>query len=202
VYFWNADDAAHCAQGLESARAEISFPVLPVLRGGITRPLQYPSGTLLAAAPSSAARGTWQPLHFEITPQERAVSYRIRLSRQAGGALGEAQELVEHPSAQASFELPAGTQLDLAPGEYSWEAWAIVDGLDVPLGSRSFDIVDDAPARAALAQFDALAEPARSSATLAWLVEHARWSDARAFALRRIPTSPERDAFLAGFPGR
>jgi hypothetical protein len=31
VYFWNADDAAHGAQGLESARAEISFPVLPVL---------------------------------------------------------------------------------------------------------------------------------------------------------------------------
>ena len=33
----------------------------------------------------------------------------------------------------------------LGPGHYTWEAWAVVDGLDVHLGRRDFEVTLDAP---------------------------------------------------------
>lgn len=207
-YVWKSRGAPQGAERSEVALlandAASVFPNLPVLRGDTSLALRFPSGRVLAAAPNSiqeAGEGTWHGLHFEITPQAEAQSYRIELSRAAESAFGKPQLIAEHGSPQPSFELPAGLVQPLAPGEYAWEAWALVNGLEQPLGTRSFEVVDDAAARDQLRICNALAEPARSKTALGWLVAHEFFSDARAWA-RALPQSPERDAFLAGFPGR
>jgi len=208
AYLWNSGRSPLGAERGELAQLtadkSFEFPELPVLRGESAMALHYPSGRVLAAAPDSAQSrisGTWFTPCFEIAPQPQAQQYRIELSRAPQAAFGKPERIADSSSAQPSFELLAERLQPLAPGEYSWEAWALVNGLEQPLGRRSFEVVLDAAALEQLRTFDAMAEPARSNAALGWLVAHEYFSDARAWA-RSLPASPQRDEFLSQFPGR
>jgi hypothetical protein len=176
------------AQGPEVASAP-RFPAAPLLRGDLTGPLLYPRIAVLARAGGELVH----PLGFEIQPQEGASAYRVLLFG------GTDEEPVLRTEAEAAHLTAVAERLE--PGRYTWEAWAVVHGLDVPLGRRDFEVRHDAELLAELERWSVLPEPERSERTLALLVERGFASDARAWA-RGLPASPERDAFLGRTPGR
>jgi hypothetical protein len=89
----------------------------------------------------------------------------------------------------------------LTSGHYTWSAWARIDGLAVPIGSRDFELVSDGPLVEAL---NALRQDEAADASeqlLARLHEQGLASDALNFA-RSLPPSPARDEYLSRKPGR
>jgi hypothetical protein len=174
---------------------KINFPSDPLLRGQTPGELLFPREKLLRSE-----QGLWSPLLFEIEPRERATSYRVILRRHGGGAFDEGTEVLTVESAEPDVA-PKVEAADLAPGFYTWEAWATVDGLDVALGSRDFEVVADAALLDGLRTRNTAAEPARSESILHLLHDAGFSSDARAFA-RTLPPSPERDEYLARRPAR
>ena len=175
-------------------RPTLRFPTAPLLRGEETDALLFPRDALLL----DASR-TWQPLRFELAPRERATRYRIALRATDGSAFDAGREVQSIESDVPELVAQAG--LELAPGHYTWEAWAQIDGLDVELGRRDFEARREPGLLAELATRDSASEPARSESILHLLHERGFVGDARAFA-RTLPASPERDAYLARRPGR
>ena len=165
------------------------FPQAELLRGDLGGPLLYPRSAVLAREGGELLH----PLEFELEPQDGASSYRIELTRRADE---EPVLSVDGTGARVPTLLA-----HLEPGAYTWEAWAVVHGLDVLLGRRDFEVRHDTEALGLLAGFEALPEPPRSERALALLFERGFFSDARAWA-RTLPPSPERDAFLQRSPGR
>lgn len=165
------------------------FPDAPLLRGDFSGPLLYPRNAVLARADGELVHD----LHFEIEPQVDATSYRIELTRADSGA-----KVLGVESAATIIDA-AERRLDL--GRYTYEVWAEVRGLDVPLGRRDFEVRHDAGLLAELGELDSRPEPERSEHALQRLVEAGFESDARAWA-RTLPPSAERDAFLERSPGR
>jgi hypothetical protein len=80
------------------------------------------------------------------------------------------------------------SDIPLAEGHYTWEAWAVVDGLDRSLGERDFQVVDDSALRLQILDL-------RPVARVRHLHEAGYLVDARCVA-RRLPASSERDAYL------
>ena len=186
--WWSASQQGPHASG-PVASATPRFPQPELLRGDLSGPLLFPRSSVLVRADGSPL----QPLLFELEPQPDAASYRLTLARRENPSI--LSEL-GGTTPSLTWDLPG-----LAPGAYTWEAWAVVHGLDVPLGRRDFEARHDEGTLAELAELDALSEPARSEQALALLVERGYLADARAWA-RSLPASPERDAFLARPPGR
>jgi anti-sigma factor RsiW len=185
---WRLLTAPHEVEGGPSAGVP-RFPEAPVLRGDLGGPLQYPRNAVLARADGQLAHD----LVFEIEPQADATSYRIDVFHAEGG-----ERLLHLKGAGAQI---TASERTLAPGRYTYEVWAEVRGLDVPLGRRDFEVRPDAEVLEQLAALESRPEPERSEKALQLLVERGYDCDARAWA-RTLPASPERDAFLARSPGR
>jgi anti-sigma factor RsiW len=171
------------------------FPEAPVLRGtgeAGTSPLLFPRDRVLAGADGA-------PVHavlFELVPQDGAASYRVELRRHDGGAFDVGVEV-----GRLQGDAPAldASHLALEPGHYTWEAWAVVHGLERFLGERDFQVAFD---EALHAEWDELAdEPERGLRRLRLLHERGYVGDARALA-RTLPESEGRTRYLEGIPGR
>lgn len=191
----------------------LQFPPPPLLRGELVEALLFPRDRVLAAPGDSS---TWygndsawsnRP-RLEIAAQSAASEYRIELRSHAGGAFEEGVPLLRVEGPGPIFEIDplrtldlAGRQLMLGAGHYTWEAWVVVNGLDRPLGSRDFQIVEDADLRTALAGLEPESEPGRGMSALRLLHEAGFLTDARSFA-RQLPPSAERDEYLRRTPGR
>lgn len=162
----------------------------PLLRGEAPDALLFPRGPVLAAeagAPWSLFAAA--PV-FELTAIDGASRYWVVLQRHDGGAFAEGDAIarVEGPEPLLACESA------LAPGFYTWTAWAEIDGLDRLLGAHDFQVVEAGSLWAELADMS----PEQAVERL----QRARfWSDARALA-RRLPPSAERDAILRWAPPR
>ena len=171
------------------------YPELPVLRGEESSPLLYPRGNVLADETRFAAP---LPPSFELTPVDGAELYRIQLRKHAGGAFDVGTELSvfedETPTLSAQLS-------KLAPGHYTWEAWALVRGLERPLGERDFRVVADAGIAAQWQELESLPEEERGARRVALLHNHGYFGEARTLA-ESLPASEERDAYLEAWPGR
>lgn len=167
------------------------LPQSPTLRGEGAGPLLFPRDRVLAAAPEGIPGPLFasSPL-FEIEHQPGASHYRIVLRRHDGGAFDQGAVV-------ARFEGPSPllhTDLELTRGNYTWEAWVTVDGLERSLGARDFEVGASSelvPTGPELEGWSAL-ERLHGAGLL---------SDARAFA-RSLPPSSERDRYLEALPGR
>lgn len=190
-----AGDAAAGPDG--TVLASVRYPQAPVLRGDQGGLLLFPRDALLARADGAPL----SPWVFELEPLEGASSYRCRLWRRGAEPLDEGVLLVEVEDEAPTLALAEDDARALAPGLYTWEAWAEVDGLSVPLGRRDVELRDDAATRAALDELRALDPPLRDERSLALLHERGYLGDARALA-RTLPASPERDAYLGRAPAR
>lgn len=166
------------------------YPEKDVLRGAAEGDLMFPRGKVLAGEEG----GLWSELVFELVPRDRAASYVVYLTRTQGGAFEAGERIAELES--GTPEVPAGPVVEklMVPGHYTWEAWAVIDGLDVHLGRRDFEVVEDEQVLAQLDRLRGEPEPERSEAILRLL--HTRYpTDARAHA-RTLPPSEEREAYL------
>ena len=74
-----------------------------------------------------------------------ATLYRVIVRRHSGAALAVGGEEVLHLE---SNTLELGTEAALDVGHYTWEGWAVVNGLDVPLGSLDFEVAQHPEASA------------------------------------------------------
>ena len=184
---WSADAAGPRA---------LQLPQAPLLRGDNPGPLLFPRDRVLAGDD-----GLLHPLRFEVVAPERAASLRVLLERHAGGALDRGERVASFEGGPDAIQLAPEQAAALEPGHYTWEAWALVDGLDVHLGRRDFEVVRDPELAARLAELERLEEPDRSEALIAFLHERGFLGDARALA-RDLPATPERDAYLRALPGR
>lgn len=174
------------------------FPAAPLLRGNAAGALAYPRGRVLAptAIPSWASVG--RRLVFEIAERPGATQYRVELSRHQGGAFETGEIVRTLVSDGPTVELEP---LDLAPGHYTWRAWALVQGLDERIGDRDFEIVADAATVSAIDELAGDAEPGRSHAAVRRLWADGFYADAREIA-RALPPSADRDEFLRRTLGR
>jgi hypothetical protein len=178
----------------------VGFPQAPLLRGSAGGPLFFPRDRVLHATP--AVRAAFPALDgrvvFEIEPQAEATSYRVDVARHAGDAFAaDEASLMKLAGASSTIQATA----EIAPGQYTWTARAVVRGLDQDLGQRDFALVDDADVSSQLETLASRAEPGRSLAAIKLLHERGYFGEARAIA-RAMPASPERDAYLAQVPGR
>lgn len=176
------------------ASGEIRFPVEPVLRGADEVALLFPRDALLVGED-----GTWSLLAFELAPRPRATRYRIELRRNDGSAFDDGRSVLRLDGPAPRLEATALVALE--PGHYTWEAWAEVDGLSVPLGERDFEARLEPALVAELALALGSGEPLRSETVLNLLHLHGFVGDAREYA-RRLPPSPARDTYLNTRPGR
>jgi len=160
-----------------------SLPSSPLLRGLNEEALLFPRGRALP--PDSLAEGGFADRpHFELVEVPRASSYRVMLSSNSGGAFEEGELLLTLESEGPSLR----SEVPLAEGHYTWEAWAVIDGLDRSLGERDFQVVDDSALRLQLLDLSPIAR-VRHLHEAGYLVD-ARW------VARRLPASSERDAYL------
>jgi hypothetical protein len=178
------------------------FPQPPLLRGETQTALAFPRGRVLL--PAEELQATWPgwgaSLQFEIAPQAEASSYRVLIFRHDGGAFAQRTELARLASPVPQIASTTGA-LGLGAGHYTWEAWAVVRGLDQLLGTRDFEVQADEALVRELAQLRGESEPQRTLAAVHRLHAHGYATDARELA-RRMPASPERDAYLGQVPGR
>ncbi len=194
VFLWGGGEQPSRARDIGAER--IRFPSAPLVRGDAGGALWHPRGRLLAGP-----RGLFSRLEFELAPRERAQRYRAELERHDGAVFSKGEPILAIEGDVAHLHAVDADALELAPGHYTWEGWAEVDGLHTPLGRRDFEVVRDDELIAELARRDAAPEPARSESILHLLHGAGFESDARAFA-RTLPPSPERDAYLARRPVR
>ena len=172
-----------------AALPEVRYPSFPTLRGERPGPLLFPREQLLAGA-----GGLYRPMVFEVLAPEGTTLVRVRLEQHAGGAFDKGTTVADLSASTGWLEGGEQTR-KLAPGRYTWEAWAVVHGLDQPLGRRDFEIVLDPSTVERLGSLEQQPEPQRSESILALLHVRGYQSDARSFA-RSLPASPARSAYL------
>ena len=175
----------------------ITYPASElVLRGDSGGELLFPRERVLAGAEA----GVHSALRFELAPREGATGYVVYVESHAGGAFDRGERVATLRSDESVLALTPEARAALAPGHYTWEAWAVVNGLDESMGRRDFEVVLDPATLARIERLEVRDEPERSEGILELL--HTSYpSDARAYA-RTLPASPEREAYLARVPGR
>ena len=162
------------------------WPTPPLLRRAGEEALWYPRGRVLHAGPAGFAAGAF----FELAPVPGAERYRVRVLGHGGSAfdVGHTVAVVEGQRGELTLDAALGA------GHYTWEAWAVVDGLERALGERDFRIVVDRDVQEDLGD-------ARSPVERVRVLHEAGYvTDARHLA-RSLSPSAERDAYLAP-PGR
>ena len=182
-----------------SHETALRFPTNALLRGATTDNLFFPRASILYATPElvKAWPALGERLTFEMRAQPKAQSYWIQVSENDGSAFGANKSLWKQPTRSATFV----ADRDLAPGHFTWEAWAVENGLDRNLGTRDFEVVADAAVTNKLLAIAGRAEPERSLEAVRILHESGFGTDARRIARGMKPT-PERDAYLNQVPGR
>lgn len=174
------------------------LPAAPLLRGELSNELLFPRDRVLALPGAASNSTTSARPSFELSPVPGARGYKVELFEQDGGALaaGSLKQVLRSVDPVLAGSDP------LLPGHYTWHAWALVDGLERPLGALDFEVVEDAPLAAELQR--SLSDPAPTVGELVELIselhEAGLCGDARALA-RRLPESPEREQYLLP-PGR
>jgi len=194
----SASDAPFAAP----ARSALEFPAARTLRGEYDGALLFPRGRVLAGAEGALFR---PDLAFELDADDellaQATAVGIELYRTGGGAFDEGVLVAELEGLAPGERAPlASTGVELAPGHYTWTAWAEVDGLLRPLGELGFEVARDAEL---LRDWEALAglDPTeRRFRRLALLDERGWRTDARAFVRAEFPPTPERAEYLGRRP--
>jgi hypothetical protein len=174
-----------------------AWPQAPLLRGEAADALIWPRGRILERTPALArfVPALAAAVPFEVAGATGAV--RVQLVRTQGGAFDDPVPLHNWILGPQSSAPPA----PLAAGHYTWKAWTQERGLDVELGSRDFEVVDDPALAAEIADFLAAGGEGAVVRAVARLDAAGFRADARALA-RTLPPSPERDAYLGRAPGR
>jgi hypothetical protein len=161
------------------------LPIAEPVRGTQAWALTSPAGPLLWVP--AAAANEWFDVgcapRFELVPMEGATEYFVEVYRHGGGALDAGERIADLANVEPVF---AAFQLD--PGRYTWRAHATVRGLDVDLGARDFQVVENVDL---IERTDGL----RRAEAIVMLHESGFESDARRLA-EGLPQSPERDAYL------
>ena len=179
-----------------SGWSAVQFPAAELMRGEEAGRLLFPRNRVL---PATDGPRFGSGLVFELSSEVRGESYRISVARHTGGAFDAGTPVFEL-SAGTPLLRPSPEQLSLlSPGDYTWEAWAQIDGLDVQLGRRDFHVQDDADLAARLEAVADRPHLERVSRQLTLLWEHGYRADARALA-RALPESSARDQFLDRTP--
>ncbi|MAF67623.1 MAG: hypothetical protein CMJ84_18450 [Planctomycetes bacterium] len=176
-----------------------ALPEAPLLRGATNTQLAFPRRRVLHVSAPNAWHGLplgAEPL-FECAPQPGAEGYDIEVFESGGTAFDAGRRVAHLADSQPHL---AGIH-SLAPGAYTWQAWAVVDGMRCELGERDFQVVPDRLLEAELEALAGLGEPARSVRAVRLLHEAGFLADARTFA-RRLPQGAERDAYLGRTPER
>ena len=181
-----AASLAALAGGLMFFQGENSAPGLPsypLLRGSAPGSLLFPRGPVLLAIGDQA-------LLFEVNPVPEAQGYTVILRAHAGGAFAEGSLVTQ--LAGNTPNLPLDQTLPV--GHYTWEARAMVNGLEQPLGERDFEVRQN---EAFLQELNGqkARKRIRSLHAAGYL------TDARALA-RLLPSGSERDSYLGSNPGR
>lgn len=161
-----------------------AWPTAQVLRGPQQGPLLAPGGSLLATELGASWSGL--PI-FHLRPVEHASSYRVRVLQTDGGAFDLGQPLLELLAEEPAIPSEASFEA----GHYTWEAWAMVDGREILLGTRDFRMRADEEAKAVAEA----ASAAQGGARVRILEEAGLFVDAR-LAAEALPPSAERDAYL------
>jgi hypothetical protein len=163
------------------------FPTHALLRGEEAARL-FPRGNLLASSPGGGIR-------FELPQVEGAQTYRIEVHAHGPSAF-EQGDLV----ANLRAEIPELLAERLAPGLYSWRAFASIRGLESEIGNTEFQVIENAELSSQLTDSQGSRNLEAQLGLIHELVEQGFVSDARNLA-QSLPESPERTEFLRG-PGR
>jgi hypothetical protein len=181
-------------RGIARGGTPSPFPSHSLVRGSHTNGILFPRGRVLANQLGARPQ-------FELPQVEEASSYRVQVYRFTGSAFEQGEQILS--LAQTTPLLSLAQDQRLSAGYYSWQAFAEVRGLEQPVGAGGeFQVIEEAQLASKLEaalHTDALA--AGPALQLIHELEARGFSsDARQLA-RRLPTSPERDAYLNG-PGR
>jgi hypothetical protein len=176
-----------------------ALPEAPLLRGTTNGDLAFPRDRVLHISAPDAWHGLplgARPI-FECLSQAGAGTYRVEVF-ESGGTVFDAGRRVAHlfdpdPLLSGIHSLP--------PGAYTWQAWAVVDGMQCELGERDFRVLPDRLLEAELEALEGLGEPVRTARAVRLLHEAGFLSDARTLA-RGLPPGAERDAYLGRTPER
>ena len=196
---WAAAAAAVIGLGLWAGLAPegawageaLGYPALEPFRSATASQLVFPRGRVAFDARTAAPHFE---LTFELMPHAEADSYYIELHRHSGGAFDPGERI---GGLESDEPLTSAAALGaLAPGHYTWSAWARVGELELPMGERDFELRADAQLDAHWSETAEVDEPQRSFQRLHWLVDQGFATDARQLA-RSLPASRERDEFLA-----
>ncbi len=177
--------------------ATIQFPKSELLRSQGASGALYPRGQVLRSSKGELHFG----LAFEVTSVERVTQYRFDLTRHSGSVFGNPIQKWRIDSQHPIAHWDAAVQGALEPGHYTWTAWATVDGLDLEIGRRDFEIVQDPELEQQLLQAQRPGGNAGAQAVLMLLHQRGFWSDARVFA-RTLPDSPEKTQYLLDWAQR
>ena len=181
------------APRLLSPRPLADLPEQPTYRGQSDSTLLFPRGLLLArdgVAGEAEALAT-----FELQAVEGAENYHVEVFLHEGDAFEEGQLLQSLRSNEP--ELAGGP---LRPGRYTWQAWALVDGLERELGAREFEIRADEELSERLASLGTSPSTKELVQAVRVLHDAGYRTDARELA-RSLPDGQEKDAYLSP-PGR
>ena len=167
-----------------------AWPELPLLRGTSGQTLSFPRGRVLAHEPSSTWSGFTSQAIFELAAVPGASKYWVVVTRHDGSAFATGTQLERIEGSEPVL----ATSMPLPRGNYTWQAWAVVDGLDKPLGSLDFEVVEQPELVSVVAGLERLRG-------VRLLHEAGFLTDARHIA-RKLPPSAERDISLETTPGR
>lgn len=182
------------------------LPPAELLRGAESAALVSPRQRVLQLSRSDSWHGlpsSPAPL-FEIAPLPEAEEYRVELERHAGQALERGERIASlrvGPERREGEPFATLAGPPLAPGRYTWRAFAVVRGLERELGARDFELRADPELERRLAALAGAPEPERSETAVRMLDAAGYHAEARALA-RRLAPSAERDAYLGRAPAR
>ncbi len=160
------------------------WPSWQVVRSAPQGSTLHPSGKLLA----NAEQRTWQgPLALQSPTASAPELYRVRVLTHSGGAFDQGSLLTTWESDAPSFI--ASTPLD--SGNYTLEYFAVLAGVEHPIGSTEIQIHQDPATHKALEQ--------KQGVGRVELLHAQGYLEAARRAALALPSGPERDAYLEGF---
>lgn len=152
--------------------------------------LLFPRGRVVAASTAEADALVAKPT-FEVKAVANAQEYRLDVFEYDGGAFDGGARL--HSLRSSSPLIECGP---LQAGYFTWKAWALVDGLERPLGDREFQVVEAPELAERLRELGDQPSESDLVELIIDLVAADFEADARDVA-RRLPDSPEKKRFLS-----